>query len=259
VGRAWIVVCKEFLELIQQRGLVLGVAMPVVIFTVIPLTTIAGAGAGTGGPSGIGRLGIAAVGGLDQREAVQALVGMQISILFVLMPTLLTSIIAAYTIIGEKTARTLEPLLATPIRTWELLIGKGLVALIPGIGFTWFAGLVFLVGLRRVAISRAVYDVIASPGWMITFIVWTPLLAIVAVAALIIISSRVNDPRTAQQLSTAIVLPFLVLFLGQAAGWLTLGVPVAVAVAIDLAIMALLCIWGALRLFQREVILTRWK
>jgi ABC-2 type transport system permease protein len=256
---ALIVFRKELGEIAQQRGLVVGILMPVILFTVLPLLAITGVGGNEGGLRGIGRLGVPAVEGLDNREGVQALVGMQVSTLFLLMPSLLTSIIAAYTIIGEKTARTLEPLLATPIRTWELLIGKGLVAVVPGIVLTWLTGVVFLLGLHRFAITEKVFLAVASPGWMITFLVWTPLLGIVAVSALIMISSRVNDPRTAQQLSSAIVLPFLVLFLGQASGWLTLGVGVALTIAGILALIAASAVWGATRVFQRDVILTRWK
>jgi ABC-2 type transport system permease protein len=256
---ALIILGKEVGEIMQQRGLVLGILMPVVLFTALPLFAISSIGGNDGGLRGIGRLGVPAVGGLDNREAIQALVGMQVSTLFLLMPSLLTSIIAAYTIIGEKTSRTLEPLLATPIRTWELLIGKGLVAVIPGILLTWLTGGVFLIGLHRVAVTEKVFLAVASPGWFVTFLVWTPLLCVVAVSALIMISSRVNDPRTAQQISSAIVLPFLILFLGQASGWLTLGIGAAAAIAVILAVVAAAAIWGATRVFQREAILTRWK
>lgn len=258
--KVWIVLRKEFQELSQQRSLVMGVVAPAVVFTIVPLSTVAGVVSARGGrPAGIGNLGIASLAGLTSPEAVQALVGMQVAVLFMIMPTLLTSIISAYSIIGEKTSRTLEPLLATPIRTWELLLGKGLVAVIPGVGLTWAAGAVYILGLHRVALSDRVFSTIVSPGWLVSFVVWTPLLSIVAVFALIIVSSRVNDARTAQQVSSAIVLPFLVFFLGQAAGWLTLGVTVALVVVVVLLILAALLLWAATRLFQREVILTRWK
>jgi ABC-2 type transport system permease protein len=81
------------------------------------------------------------------------LIGLQVSVLFLIMPTLLTSIIAAYSIIGGKNGRTLETLLAKPIRTWELLVGKALASIIPGVGLTWLAGAVFLNGLSHAAIS----------------------------------------------------------------------------------------------------------
>ena len=258
--KIWVVLTREFQEIIQQRALVMGILMPVIIFIAIPLIAMTGVAVGrAANPSGIGPPTGGLLAGMSQREVAQALVGQQISVLYLILPTLLTSIIAAYSIIGEKTARTLEPLLATPIETVELLAGKALAALIPGILLTWLAGLIFYRGLLRVAISQKVVDAVAAVGWQITLVVWTPLLAVIAVAALTIVSSRVSDPRTAQQLSTAVVLPFLVIFLGQAAGWLTLGIQFAFEIAAILLVLAIGSVYAATQLLQREAILTRWK
>ena len=41
--------------------------------------------------------------------------------------------VAAHSVIGEKQARTLEPLLATPLKTSELLAAKVISAAIPGV------------------------------------------------------------------------------------------------------------------------------
>src|SRR4051794_708838 len=65
-----------------------------------------------------------ALAGLTPAELAQAVVGVQFSTLFVLLPIITPSVLASYSVVGEKTNRTLEPLLATPVRTWELLLGK---------------------------------------------------------------------------------------------------------------------------------------
>jgi len=104
-----------------------------------------------------------------------------------------------------------------------------------------------------------VFAAIVSPGWLTVFLLCTPLLALIAIAAMVAISSRVNDPRTAQQFSAWIVVPFLVVFFGQLAGVLVLSPLVALGAAFGLALIAGLAVLGATRLFQREVILTRWR
>ena len=48
------------------------------------------------------------------------------------MPAYIPLSIATFIIIGEKQARSLEPVLAAPIRTVELLAGKAIAALVPG-------------------------------------------------------------------------------------------------------------------------------
>ena len=68
---------------------------------------------------------------LDPEGAIQAMIFQQFLILLVLTPVAGAMSVAAYAVVGEKQARTLEPLLATPITTFELLVAKVLGALVP--------------------------------------------------------------------------------------------------------------------------------
>ncbi len=73
------------------------------------------------------------------------------------------------------------------------------------------------------------------------------------------VSSRVNDPRAAEQLGMVVIIPVIALILGQVAGVITVSSALALGMAavllvVDLALLAL-----AVRLFDRETILTRWK
>jgi ABC-2 type transport system permease protein len=168
------------------------------------------------------------------------------------------SIIAAYSIIGEKTNRTLEPLLATPVRRWQLLAGKILAALLPAVLVTWISGGLFIVELAILTDANVVSHV-ATPGWLILFLAGTPLLGLIAVAVMTAISSRVNDTRTAQQLSVWAVVPIIGIVLGELSGQFELTALVAVITSLILVPLAALLTWGAAQLFQRETILTRWK
>ena len=84
-------------------------------------------------------------------------------------------------------------------------------------------------------------------------------LALIAVAFSVMISSRVNDPRAAQNLSGVLVVPFLALFAGQLVGLVVVSPAFVLAFAAALTAVAALTIWLATRLFARETILTRWK
>jgi len=254
---------KEWLEFKQQRALVLSVIFVPLVLTLLPLIVMYAIGhTPEKGNTGDFFESVAranpALAGLGQAELGQAIMGQAFSSMFLLLPMLLPSIIASYSIVGEKTNRTLEPLLATPIKTWELLAGKILAALLPAMLLTWAAGAIFIAGVWLAAISERVFAAIVSPGWLTVFLVCTPLLALIAIAAMVAISARVNDPRTAQQFSAWVVVPFLALFFGQIAGVLVLSPLIALVAAILLAVVAGLAIWGVTGLFQREVILTKW-
>jgi ABC-2 type transport system permease protein len=260
MNKALVVLRKEWLDLRQDTTLLLSTLVPPIILTVLPIAVTYLLGRVPDDDTA--QLGIAAadptLAGLSNLELGQAVIGKQFALLFLLMPLFIPSIIAAYSIVGEKANRTLEPLLAAPVRTVELLLGKALAALIPAVALTWACGAVFAAGIASVALSARVFAVIVTPAWLILLLVCAPLLSLIAIAASVAVSSRVNDPRTAQQLSGVVVVPILLIFFGQLAGVLVLSPALSLGATAVLAVVAALAIWGATRLFQREMILTRW-
>src|SRR5215213_5931692 len=254
---------KEWLEFKQQRALLLSIIFIPLLLTLVPLGALYGLGHAPSKDNVdectelVARANPALVG-MGQAELVQAIMGQAFSSMFLLLPMILPSIIASYSIVGEKANRTLEPLLATPITTWELLTGKILAALLPTMLLTWIAGAIFVTGVAAAALNARVFAAIVSLGWLTVFLVCTPLLALIAIAAMVAISARVNDPRTAQQFSAWVVVPFLAVFFSQLTGVLVLNPLNALVAAMLLAIIAGLAIWGVTGLFQREVILTKW-
>jgi ABC-2 type transport system permease protein len=261
-----VILWKEWLELRQQRGLLLGILVLPMLFTLIPLAVLSVAGhaperALERSSTSLYELAAAhpELQGLSAIEVAQALLGQQLSLLFMMMPLIIPITIAAYSIVGEKTSHTLEPLLATPVRTWELLLGKSLAALLPAVGITWIAGAVFAAGLLPIVVSREVYRAIVRPEWTTLLLVGSPLMALIAIAASVIVSSRVNDARTAQQIAGTIVLPITGIILAQLVGVLVLSSMMIVTGLIVLALLDVTTIWIATRLFRRETILTRWR
>jgi len=259
VKKALVVLQKEWLELRLQRGLLVAT---LVLPPVITAFAVAGFFA-------VGKLTATTIGSaaplppdfasLSQFELGQAIVGRQFSTLFLLLPIFIPSVLASYAIVGEKRERTLEPVLATPIRTWELLLGKVLAALIPALAITIASATLFVAGILAFAVSDRVREILVTPGWILAVLVDTPLLALIGVALIVVLSSRVNDPRTAQQISAVLIVPVLGLLFGQLAGVVVLGPALALGIGAVLAVIAAGALWLATRLFQREVILTRWR
>jgi ABC-2 type transport system permease protein len=256
-----VLIGKEWQELRHDRTLLLSLFLPPILLTIIPLLVLYVAGQAP--DDDMGQIGMAladaSLAGLGPIELGQAVAGKQFGLLFLLMPLIIPSIIAAYSIVGEKSRRTLEPLLATPLPTWKLLLGKALASLIPAVGLTWICAAAFAVGARVLAVSPRVTSAILTPAWLVTLLLCAPLLALIAIGIAVAVSSRVNDPRTAQQVASTLVMPFLLVFFGQLVGLLVLSVPLALAAAVVLAALAALALWIAARLFQRESILTSWK
>jgi ABC-2 type transport system permease protein len=123
-----------------------------------------------------------------------------------LIPVLIPSTIAGYSVIGERDQGTLEPVLTTPIRREELLIGKAAAALIPAIGISYV-----VLGIFLAIMQFAASPVIAAAVWhspvLLAEVFFIPLLAGWAIWIGLAISSKASDIRVAQQLSTLAGLP----------------------------------------------------
>jgi ABC-2 type transport system permease protein len=197
--------------------------------------------------------------GLDPREAIQSMMASNFMVLFLMMPLMVPVTIAAYSIVGEKITRSLEPLLATPVSTAQLLLGKGLAAALPGVVMTWVAYALFLVCARLLAASDRVFSVFVDPMWLIAMFVLSPLLTVMAVNVGIIVSSRTSDPRAAEQLGSLIILPLMVLFIGVMAGFIMLNAVTFWLVSLIVLLADAGLLYLGTTLFQRETILTRWK
>jgi ABC-2 type transport system permease protein len=192
-------------------------------------------------------------------ECVQVFVSNEFLMFYMIMPVIIPITIAAYSIVGEKTTRSLEPLLATPISTEELLAGKSLAAALPAIGATWLCFLIFIAMLPVVGVSPAVRQYMLGPIWLLAVFLAGPLMAILAVNFAILVSSRVSDPRVAEQISAVLIVPVLVLVFGQMAGFLVLNVTTMLIFCLIIGLIDVGMIYLGARLFQREVILTKWR
>jgi ABC-2 type transport system permease protein len=85
------------------------------------------------------------------------------------------------------------------------------------------------------------------------------LMAFLAIMVSIIVSSRVNDPRVAEQVSMVVIVPVLAIFFGQMSGLFIVNRQFILLIAAILIGIDIIMAYLAVHLFQREVILTRWK
>lgn len=199
-----------------------------------------------------------AVQGLDPTEAVQGFIATYFLILFMLIPTVVPLTMAIYSVIGEKSARTLEPLLAAPVGVGELLFAKSLASTIPSVIVTWAAYGIYLLSVSSLG-SHAAVNAVLAPRWILAIVVMVPLLTLLSVNLGILISTRVNDVRVAQQIGGLVVVPVVGLGIAQVTGRVIINNEAFVQftgalLAIDAAVFFL-----ARLAFQRENILSRWR
>jgi len=259
--RIIVLIGKEWLELRRSRGLLLSMLLPPLLLPIFSLGLIFAMGlVSDPDTADIPAAAIdPALADLGLEALAQVIFGRQFATLFLLLPMVIPNVLASYSIVGEKNRRTLEPLLAAPISVGELLLGKVLAAIIPGIALTWLCALLFAVGMVVVVVDPVVPALVLHQGWIVMLLLASPLLALISVSLTVMISSRVNDPRSAQQIAGVLVVPVMLLFFGQILGLFVLNSLVALTFSAGLLLLAAILLWLATRLFQRETILTRWR
>jgi len=179
---------------------------------------------------------------------------------FFIMAAAMPTTIASYSFVGEKSNKTLEPLLSTPLTDGELLFGKYIAVFLPVMSLILLAFAIMTVLIDFFTAPLLGYILIPDATWLVGVFVLTPIICIVGIAMNVYISSKVNDVRTAQQYSALIVLPIMLVFvIGPVTGLgsITVGFMSIIAM-VFLGVLAIL-VWLNLKTFNREGILTSWK
>jgi ABC-2 type transport system permease protein len=255
---------KELLELSRNRAALLPVALMTLVVLAFPLGVVVAIPATTG--QALSRdsdfVRVSTVvdpdGKLAPEARVQVFLLQQFLMLFLLTPITGAMSLAAHSVVGEKLARTLEPLLATPVSTSTLLVAKVLGALAPPLAFG-FAGLALYWGGIAVFAEPGVLDAMANARTIVLALVVGPAAALVSLQTAMLISSRANDARTAQQFAVLIVVPLTVLLIAQFTGRLWLSTLQLALIGAGLLVVWLLLVLCSVAVFDRESILTRWR
>lgn len=216
LGYVWAVFGKEWRDLLSNRLLIGAVAFPALIFAAIPTGLVAFIQVNDLDPDQLGQIQqyIAAFPNVPAKLAAQAFIITNFMAYFLLIPAMVPMAIATQSVIGEKVARSLEPQLATPLEVPELLAGKTLAAALPAVTATW--GVFVLYGLVNGAVADPrLTRFVFSDVWITAMLTLVPLICIFSVLLGIIVSSRVNDPRTAQQIGGFVVIPIIAVAVAQ--------------------------------------------
>ena len=261
-SRILTIIDKEWAEIFKNRMVLATIGIMPLIFTILPLVMLYFTGT-TGDISGdmadMPPQFTQACGDLNASDCIQYFVLNQFMLMFMMLPLMIPTAIAAYSIVGEKTTRSLEPLLATPITTEELLTAKALAAAIPAIIASWGAFFLFVLLMPLVKASPALIAQVLSPTWLIAVLIIGPLMAVAAVNMAVLVSSRVNDPRVAEQISAVLIVPIMAIMFAQIGGLLVVNRDLMMISATVMLVVDAALIYAGARIFQRETILTRWK
>ncbi len=154
---------------------------------------------------------------LPRRQQLVVLVlGYLLSPLLLVIPLMVSAVLAADAFAGEKERRTLEGLLLLPISDRDLFLAKVLSAYLPALAITWIGSILYAVLADLIAWPVTQRPIIPFWQWFVVIGWIAPAVALLALGLLVAVSSRARTTQEANQLGGAVILPLIFLAAGYA-------------------------------------------
>ncbi|MFQ6106144.1 MAG: ABC transporter permease subunit [Thermoplasmata archaeon] len=180
-------------------------------------------------------------------------------IFFMMIPAIIPTVIASYSFVGEKTNKSLEPLLATPTTDGELLLGKSLSIFIPTMLATLVSFAVFTIIIDVGTFPVLGFYPVPTPTWIFAVFVLGPLFSVMSIAMNVYVSSKVSDVRASQQLGSLVIMPLVLLMILAITGIISLNIGYLLIFTFFIILIDIGIVYLSIRTFKREEILVRWK
>lgn len=263
-GRAILAIIRKDLKVVSQnKGVSIPILMvPLILFVIIPwgIKLV---------PSLIGVVGVSAndmdqvlglinrlplgefAGYTTDQKIIVFFLAYMLAPLFLIVPLMVSSVIAADSFAGEKERKTMEALLYTPTTDRELFIAKLLSGWIAALAVALVGFLIYVVNVNLVAWSEMHRVFFPNDMWLVMILWVVPALPGLGLGVMVLVSSRAQGFQDANQLGGVVVLPVLLILIGQISGALYLSVPFMLLLGLIIWVLAGLLIYLGSRNFNR--------
>ena len=174
---------------------------------------------------------------------------------FMLVPIMVSSVIAANSVVGEKERHTLETLLYTPVSNRELIMAKQLSAFLPAVVISVVSFVLYFVSVNAISLLIDGVFLVRSLVWIPAILLVSPAASLVGLGVTLMVSVRSKTFMEAQQIAAVVIVPFLLILVAQLAGLFVMSMVHVVAFGVVLAAIGLLILRKIAPRFEREQIL----
>jgi ABC-2 type transport system permease protein len=140
--------------------------------------------------------------------------------LYLMVPLITATVIAADSFAGERERKTLEALLHTPASDRELVVAKFLAALLPAVTVAWAGFAIYAIVANLLAWPALGRVFFPSATWLLLAFWVAPAVSALGLSVMVIVSSRVRTLQAAHQIGSLVMLPILALLVAQTGGML---------------------------------------
>lgn len=176
--------------------------------------------------------------------------------LFLILPLMVSSIIAADSFAGEKERKTMEALLYTPTTDRELFVAKLLSGWLAAIAVAMAGFALYVVTANASAWSQMHRIFFPNTMWLVLIFWVVPALPGLGLGVMVLVSARAQGFQDAYQIGGLVVLPVLLLVFGQVTGLMYFNVALVFLLGLVIWLLDGLLIWLGSRSFRRSRLLS---
>ncbi len=187
-----------------------------------------------------------------QAQLLTLVLGFLLAPLFMIVPLMVSAVIAADAFAGEKERRTMETLLHLPISDRDLFLAKLLTGMVPALAVSWGGFLAFSVVANAVSWGKVDGLLVPNRLWLVMIFWVAPAVALLGLGVMVRVSARSRTSQEANQLGGAVILPLIFLAVGQSTGILLVSLGLALGIGAVIWAVALFLVWRGSRHFSRD-------
>ena len=256
----WAIVAKDVTAIRRSKAVVIPMLLvPTLLMIVLPL--VIGYAARTASP-GLGAAPFLNSVPRQLAEPIEALppeaqlltlvLGFLLAPLFMIVPLMVSAVIAADAFAGEKERRTMETLLHLPISDRDLFIAKLLTGMLPAIVVSWGGFFAFSVVANAVSWGRVDGLLVPNRLWLVMIFWVAPAVALLGLGVMVRVSARSRTSQEANQLGGAVILPLIFIAVGQSTGVLLVSLQLAFGIGAAIWLVAITLVWRGAARFSRD-------
>lgn len=193
----------------------------------------------------------------QRQQAVVLVLGYLIAPLFLIIPLMVSAVLAADAFAGEKERRTIETLLHLPISNRDLYLAKLLSAFVPAVAVSWIGFACYLVVGN--AAAWPVMHRLFLPTWLWSaVIIWlSPAVAAFGLGIMVRVSARARTSQEANQLGGTVILPLVLAIVAQTSVLLLADLWITLVVGAVVWVIAIVLNVRGARRFARDTLATK--
>lgn len=190
-----------------------------------------------------------------QRVIMGLMLNYIMPLFFMIIPVMAATVMATSSFVGEKEKRTLETLLYCPLSLKEIFKTKIFSSFILSmfVSVSSFLVMIIVVEIEILVITGSL--LLPSINWLITMLLVSPAISLVAITLIVNGSAKSQSMEEAQQKSTFLIIPVILLVVGQFSGVILINGWLLLGLGVIFAIVAIFLMKGCMRKFNYEMLL----